>query len=206
MSEYLKFARGVGLRITFNKRMKELAYYYDVSIYHMGPIVEKWFIEGVRHSQRIPEDPLDCLLKYIELLEGEYEDLSPEGIIAQHIRPTPKKSFCRFGDRNHMSGSIKKNYIHEDGTPLDTQAQNLSLQFDRSHGGREFSPQDLVDFILSYPKGPKSYVSEHEQMLSELSDHYYEVTGSYLNPEYAELFCKEFLTNELEEKKENAPF
>lgn len=187
LHQYFHFARNVGKKIDFNRRMNKLAKYYQVSIYHLGSTVEKQLYEGG------PDDPVQMVLNYISLSENAYEDLTTEGIIAKHIRPTTKKSFFRYGDRNTLTSTISRHYINDaDSTPLDIQAQNLSISFER-----EITTDDLIEFILTARRpgyeNPKTYQSKAAQELEALEIAFKAATGITLNSDFALRFHQEFM-------------
>ncbi len=191
MKEYFRFARSVGQKIDFNKRMKKLAAYYGVSVYHLGQRVAQCLAAAPDQ-----EDPVQMIRDYLLFLDlsertggsPRDRDLSLQGIIAQHIRPTPKRSFCRYGDRNCLTPAISRHYISDaDGTPLDTQAQNLTISF-----GKEITPDDLIDFMLTY-ENPKTYKSKVEQEMETLSIAFKSLTGMTLNEDFALRFEQEFM-------------
>lgn len=194
MKQYFQFARSVGKKIDFNRRVNALAKFYQVSA--LGPVIEKQL-----NAEENPDDPVQMIRSYLYALERSYEDLSLAGIIAQNIRPTTQKSFFRYGDRNALSPTISRHYLDDqEGTPLDVQAQNLSISYER-----EINPEDLVDFILTY-ENPKSYQSEVEQEMNALESRFKTITGITLHPDFALQFDQEFIMQNPEESAIKAPF
>lgn len=194
--EYQKFATEVGNKIDWNRRVNALAKYYETTIYFVGPAVT-----DAMYSENLQDNPVQIVLEYLELMKRESEDLTLSGVIASDIRPTTKKSWFRYGDRNCLSASLSRNYIHAEGTPLDTQAQNMSI----THG-REITPDDLVEFILMYENGAASYSSEIEKEKARLSNLYKQMVGATLTDKFVSRFESEFINKVSQEVSEEAPF
>jgi len=178
--QYREFASKVGKKIAFSRKMNMLARHYQVSIYKLGPAVERAFMEGG------PDDPVVLIREYHQL--NDWKDLvgSKQSVIADHIRPTTWKSFCRFGDRNCATPSLKRNYINEDGTPLDVQALNMSTNF------TEVTTDDLVAFMVDFPEGPQAYSASIQQEHERLSDRMRALVGFPLSYDFVHDFFDTF--------------
>lgn len=194
--EYQKFATEVGNKIDWNRRINALSSYYGTTIYYVGPAITDAMYSSVEQ-----ENPVALIMEYLQLMQREELDLTHYGLIASEIRPTTEKSFLRYGDRNCITPALTRNYIHSEGTPLDTQAQNMSI----THG-REITPDDLVEFILMYEHGAASYASEIQKEKARLSNLYKQMVGATLTDKFVSRFESEFITQVTSEVTEEAPF
>ena len=113
--------------------------------------------------QLFSEEVKQIIQDYIDAERDSRESQTTECFIAEWVVRTTEESFLRFGDRNHLSASIRRNYISKTGTPLDVQALDMSETF-----GREISPEDLYQFMLDNPKGQQNYRNEAGQKADEL--------------------------------------
>lgn len=123
-------------------------------------------------------NPADLALCYLELLRSQPDDHSIDGFLNANLRPFPKKSFLRFGDKNWLS-DVSPSWFKADGLPIDVQAMELSEGF-----GREISPDDIITFVTTYRKG--AYRPAHEQMIRAYEDTWSDLCGFRLTEKYAE--------------------
>ena len=75
-------------------------------------------------------------------------------------RKVSTSSFVRFGDRNHITGTLAKGWLRKDGEEIDSIAQELTAN------GVDVSEQDIVDFILDNPSNRVSEISDTMRSLS----------------------------------------
>lgn len=75
-------------------------------------------------------------------------------------RKISTSSFYRFGDRNHITGSLAKSWLRKDGQEIDAIAQELS------ENGVEVTEQDIVGFMLD---NPSNYVGQISDTMRSLS-------------------------------------
>lgn len=189
--QYQRFATSVGHKINFNKKMRMLAQYFEVSIFHLAEAVKTSLISE-------SEEVVDLILEF-RSLGNEADDHSVPGIISREIYETTIESFKRNCDPNHLTDSIIKSYINENGTALDVQAQMM----EETHNmGIEVS--DLVDFMLEYPDGPKTYQTPFLKRRKEINETMYELVGFKVTDRLANQFHSEFFLKESID--ENPPF
>lgn len=79
--------------------------------------------------------------------------------IADKLSRFPKDSFARHGDTNVLKGQmqIQANYFSKKGLPIDVQAQQMSYELNPNGDGTEISPEDIVEFVNTYPGGAGQY-------------------------------------------------
>jgi hypothetical protein len=150
-----------------------------------------------------PAENLSLIQDYIIAETEARETETIDSFIAEWLHKTDEESFCRFGDRNHLTKDIRRNYIKKDGIPLDIQAQEMT-----EISLREISPEDLYQFIISNPKGQKSYRNEAGLRADEIKALFKEKTGVTLTPDLVKAYQKvvEKLIAKPSEQHEECPF
>jgi hypothetical protein len=106
-------------------------------------------------------------LEYKQAVYEWDEDLSTFGIIAKEIQWIRKSCFERWGDRNHIDRVITRNWFEEKAFPLDVQLQEINeMHF------RNIEPDDVVDFIITYPRRedypPLRIIGEKSDLFAEM--------------------------------------
>jgi hypothetical protein len=108
-----------------------------------------------------------------EIIDLQFEiddDFSKEAIIARELGPTTWESFCRFGNRRSATSLLIPYWIDRAGMSLDEQAMWMTEKH-----SREFTPDDLADFIMRHDRGKSLY--EPYQLLAELKRTFKHVAG-----------------------------
>lgn len=108
-----------------------------------------------------------------EIIDLQFEiddDFSKEAIIARELGKTTWESFCRFGSRRNATPGLILYWIDRSGMSLDEQAMWMTEKH-----SREFTPDDLADFILRHDRGKSMY--EPYQKLAELKAAFRYVAG-----------------------------
>lgn len=74
-----------------------------------------------------------------------------EYIIGQRLRRFPLESFCRYGDINALPNTIcYANYFSPRGTPIDVQAEDMSMEVAPDY----IEPEDIVQYVYTYLRNP----------------------------------------------------
>ncbi len=154
---YYAFASVVGQQRHFNVQTARLlaAYGFDPLLLLDGvgrPLppalpaeaILEWIIEE-SHC------PMTILRAYVDAGGDELPDASPWGRIAAGLVSTTEASLRRWGDANHFTPQLLRQYCRPDGQPLDVQAAGLS------HEALPLEPDELWHFIVAHPKGQQSY-------------------------------------------------
>jgi hypothetical protein len=116
----------------------------------------------------------------LKLLVAEYYSLKHSidfmldisTIIFHECRKTTLRSFSRHGDANYLSNEIKRNYIGDDGIPLDIQAMFASNEY-----GIHITELDFIDFMVSNPFGKHSFYKN--EVVETVKAQIKEYTGFY---------------------------
>lgn len=111
-------------------------------------------LRGLHYKRR---RRLVALLDELKQATRALNEVDKETILAQEIRRTTMKSFCRHGDRNCLTPAIILHYIRKDGIPLDSQAMDLTEQY-----GIEITEQDFYEFILAHECGRTTFYKYQE--------------------------------------------
>lgn len=143
----------------------------------------------------------EVIYQYIEVMNIDPKSYtSIEGIIAEEIRPTSEESFCRWGDRNHLTKDIKKQYLSKnDYLTLDIQIMIINEEYNK-----DITENDLIEFICKYPKGSHTYKNEIQVQKEEIMQQFESITKFKLT----ENFIKTYLlkTQNIIESSEECPF
>lgn len=121
-------------------------------------LVEKAVQRGV--------DISSIIFEYQQAIELYDNDYSIQGIISRELGYIQPEGFYRFGDRNHITNEMKRNYFRQDGWHIDELAEELS-----NHYNRNVPPDDIAGFISEYPNReyePFVKVQEARQLFREL--------------------------------------
>ena len=154
---YYAFASVVGQQRHFNVQTAKLlaAYGFEpLSLLdgqgrpqppHLPPAeILEWIIEE-SHC------PMTQLRAFVDVGGDEQPDASPWGRIAAGLVSTTEASLRRWGDANHFTPQLLRNYCGPDGQPLDVQADVLS------YDSQPLSTDDLWAFIVAHPRGAHTY-------------------------------------------------
>jgi hypothetical protein len=116
-----------------------------------------------------------------------------EQIIAEHLPMILRSSFVNENDESNLideegkfkeGTSIQVNYLRANGLPLDKAAEAIN-----SGAGQEgdfVTEQDIINFILKYPKGKSNFYSQTNPDYLALQNKFYELTGFNATPEILE--------------------
>jgi len=131
-------------------------------------------------------NPLEIAETYIrQQPEGEVIDTKERQIAEYGLGKISQDSFKSFGDRNNIDSDIINSYFKgkkgEEARSIDEVAKEMS-----DHYGTEITPQDIVDFIIKFPKGESSALKESENSVAQSAkDKFEKLTGLPLNNEIA---------------------
>jgi hypothetical protein len=134
--------------------------------YHSGIIAESEnAAEVATHWLSLEDTPLDYKTE----------------VIRDNLRYTTQQSYRRNGDINGQEGrgQIKLNYIRKDGTPLDVQAEEMSVT-----AGITITEGDLIEFIDNNPGGQQT-VRPVNHAKEEAAQKFHQLTGFEIDDAFA---------------------
>lgn len=103
-----------------------------------------------------------------------------KSVISENIGKINRQSFIDNSDANNIGASLAKSYFSNDGSSLDTLAQEMS-----EIANIEITEQDIVDFMLENPNGSQSYENRLKREAREpLQKRFTELTGLPANDKY----------------------
>ena len=200
---YMLSASETAKKVAFQRKVNAVLNYYGFYSSFKGfqypEDIEVAFCEHKTHLFYLNECncPLSIANAFITAKNSLYEDNTPFGIIAFNLSKTTIESFNRWGDRNHINKDIKRNYISQEGIPIDSQAEEMTNQFNIL-----ICESDIVDFITCHPKGREEY--KKFVICNELSDKFKELVGFTLTLTFARELLK--MTAEKLEENIECPF
>jgi hypothetical protein len=129
-------------------------------------------------------NPMEVALEWLSLPPAT---LTPqEEVLRDWMLPTNPESWARWADNNHFKGNaqLRRNYLSREADrgshrALDVQAADIS-----EHSGIEVTPQDMVDFALRWPGGPKTATAENP-LRDSLGQRFEHLTGLPLTGDVA---------------------
>lgn len=138
---------------------------------------------------------------YLRAIRESYEDYTINAIIAENIRRFSLSNFRKFGDINNLSEDIEKHYLTKQKClSIDIQAMEMSESYSRN-----ISPQDIVDFVILYPKGTHTYINESKILIDKLEQRFYELTTFNIKKYYCQHLVSKVEKNFFYESEE-CPF
>lgn len=165
---------------------------------------QKSFIELSRIAKKAVERTLDnrlkklsakrtaelkkAIRKYYEAKTALDYDLDSQTIMYHELRPTTLQSFLRWSDKNHLTPSIKRNYIRDNGIPLDVQQEQIGWDY-----GDKTTIQDFVDFILDHPFGSETF--DKAVKVQEIREHIKSFTGFVATHKFIDKLNLKFTPN-----------
>jgi hypothetical protein len=143
-----------------------------------------------------------------EIENNPAEEVShKENFIADYMpEKVSRASFIEFGDKNYITASIAPSYGFtskaKGGQSLDTVAQEMS-----DAAGVEITPQDIVDFIVTYPQGVGQFNArvKAESINGRLKARFKQVTGLDYTAKAAEDIMDQAIQNELADQFADYP-
>lgn len=95
-----------------------------------------------------------------------------ERLIAEHLKRFPKESWNRFGDPNFIKDmpAMRMSWLGKNGTPLDVQAQEMSLILNPQGDGTDITTDDLVEFVKRFWKGKRQFKSLDAAEAAEMTE------------------------------------
>ncbi len=192
-AQYCKFAREVGFKITYSRRIRKIASYYGVSEKELPQLVKELWLEE--------DGPIGLIREYLETASNQYTDTSIFGLLKLELGRTTEQSFRRYGDVNQITPALRKNYFATDGLPLDLQAQCIEVTYEK-----EIDPSDMADFMIQYPYGADTYKNDVELELEEIEGKFKHLMGFNLNNNFPYQFQKAFIQQATEKEITNCPF
>lgn len=177
-----------GIEVSGKTKKKALQEYAEEFDFSVGKEVTD-FPEEVKTTEDAKgyiiensENPLQLAEVYVgeEPTQNGISDI--ERMIADFgVGKVKGKSYNSFGDRNKMTLGKAKHYISKDGRSIDVVAAEMS-----DHYGVEITPQDVVDFIDTFPNGEQEALRMVENATArQAADKFKQLTGLTLNQEVA---------------------
>ncbi|MGC3945366.1 MAG: hypothetical protein QM762_12770 [Chryseolinea sp.] len=122
---------------------------------------EKPAVELPQQSKTEEEENREEVIKEFERVNNkvEHKATPKEKIIGEHLERFPKESFHRWGDANYVKDTpvIRMMYLGKNGQPIDVQARDMSLIMNPEGDGTDITPQDIVDFVMKFPRGKREF-------------------------------------------------
>ncbi|WP_226163926.1 hypothetical protein [Hymenobacter terricola] len=154
---YYAFASVVGQQRHFNVQTAKLLAAYGLEPLSLldgqgrpqppqlpPPAILEWIIEE-------SNCPMTQLRAFVDVGGDEQPDATPWGRIAAGLVSTTEASLRRWGDANHFTPQLLRNYCGPEGMPLDVQAMVLS------HESQVLEVEEIWQFILAHPRGSHTY-------------------------------------------------
>jgi hypothetical protein len=189
MEAYQEAASKTAKQVAYNRKVNRLLQYYgfkrkfedyeypsDEMLQYDIERYRSWYVNEC-------DCPITLMAMWMDAIYEADRDMTINGIIAREIGPTTEASFVRFGDRNYLDKQVRRNYISEKGLPLDIMAMQMCNQ------GIEITEQDIIEFIIAYPKGKSQYAGY--QYISDLENSFKNKVGFIPTQE----FVKQFLAD-----------
>jgi hypothetical protein len=185
--DYEKHVQSVCEKRQFNIKTAKLlnVYGFDVCIYlndakiKYGKKAQADLLTPQEYANWIISDcacPLTILEHYESLGSHCAEDFTKDGVIANHFNGMPEWCWLRWGDRNTLDKTIRKNYINDDSIALDVKCIELT-----ETAGFDVSEQDVIDFCTAFPKGNKTYKTYRDKV----ADRFKQVAGFNIDDSFA---------------------
>lgn len=136
----------------------------------------------ISEESKNPSEVASAYVDALETTQGVGRDVISDGIASSGIRFT-RESFLRFSDINQLEGKrqIQLNYFTKElRQTIDVSAKEISGDI-----GVEVTPQNIVDFVLEFPNGPRQYLGQTNPIAEKLASRFRELTGIDLNTEFA---------------------
>lgn len=146
---------------------------------------ENDFIQLIISESENPKE-----LANVILTMPKYKDVfgTKEWFIANNLGKVSSESFKQFGDRNTITMGIAKSYFAKKGTEtnssnIDVIAYNASSEMKGGEYGTDtITPQDVIDFILTYPNGVDGFLKQPNPDYVQAKDKFLNITGLSSTP------------------------
>lgn len=145
------------------------------------------------------ECPVTLIRGYKDYFDDNSHEFTKEGHISDYLLKFPQESFRRFGDMNLLDIKSVKYYFDDAGSEIDVQAISIS-----ESSGLEIEPQDIIDFVVAHPKGPKSY--KPEKLSEKIAKRFYQVTGMKITHDFSINLVRKIDGKEIVNLAEVTPF
>lgn len=154
------------------------------------PVENSVSAENAQTAQEVVE-PTEFEGKTAEDLASMYNDeinnpslSAKERAIADMPFYLRRDSYVNFNDANNITSSKARSYFRKNGLGADQIAQEINnTKFD---GNEVVTPQDIVDFVDTYPNGPQTiYQPSGNPRLGSINEAYFNITGKKLNKKTA---------------------
>ncbi len=182
--DYLAFAARTARRVTLSRFDQEICDRLGIySIAHLGYVTTPLPI--VIQENEVDDYLLEHSVNPLEIVQmwqkakGDatfYQ--SKESIIDEYLKPFPKESFERFGDKNWLS-DVNKGWFNRNGLALDVHVQEMNTMYEL-----DITTDDVIEFVRLYK--PNSYKSPALLRLEQIEDKFKELTSFQLKEYYAE--------------------
>lgn len=144
--------------------------------------VSRFIAENSKNPKQILEE-----MSRVQPVATEDDLDFKERVIAENLAAISPESFNQVSDRNllikegqafdKVSDNVKLNYLREGGMSLDEVAQATEFAAYGDSDGSRITEQDVVDFILKYPEGVKSFWNQKNPTYQALRDAFFNITG-----------------------------
>lgn len=155
------------------------------------------------HKVRTTESSDELATMYNDEIRNLQDNMGIEGVIADYNGRFSRSDFERYGDKNHISTSIARNYFARKGEST-TGMDQMAMEMNNMHyGGKDvIQPEDIYQFAVDHPAGYKSYFTPAgNENLRKLNDRYREITGKNLRKDIARKLAEKYgVSNQVAEK------
>lgn len=178
---------------------------YDYSQGELAPEVQEIGQDTPSYIAEQSSNPAEIAQAFIKEQEN-YDDRIDykERVIRDHLTLIDRKSWIQEADNNLLAMSVAKNYLRTKKVGsdqlvwgLDQQAQDLS-----DIAGIEITMQDIIDFTLKYPQGPRQVKNP---VVEQLKEKFQENTGFELTEDVARIAASQIqAARQLQQLQEEA--
>jgi hypothetical protein len=200
--QYKRWASKVGKEIDFQKKLRKLVDACQSPwsiIKRMTDLVDRAIGPSDFERTINTTNPMQLYGNYLMYRNFAQSTGDHLGALANTLTTVKESCFVRWGDRNHITPEIRKNWFSENSIEMDVIAQEATGLV-----GIPVWPEDIVEFILMHPGGVKTYL--HFERCEMLADAFYKLTGFRLTNSFIDRFNHEYLKREPIEPWEDVPF
>lgn len=171
-AQYHRWASTVGKKIDYSRKVNAVAQACLsqerlLAVFQSPPSQnDEEFEQRIQRST----NPMELLADWAEETNRIETDSSLDGICFRHFSKTTEASFRRYGDVNWLDSSFRRAWISTQALELDVECMELSKL-----AGFEIEPCDVIDFMMRYPKGKRTY--EPAERLERIEDAFKALTG-----------------------------
>ena len=146
------------------------------------------------HKVRTSNNPDELATMYSDHIDDLKNNLGVPGAIADYNGRFSREDFDKWGDKNHISPAIARNYFERKGEyHLGLDAQAMEINDNYFNGQDIVQPGDIVQFALDHPAGHNSYFTPAgSDKLKAINDRYREITGKNLRKDVARRLAEKY--------------